>query len=347
MSQRRFPAPAPRPGAAEPDAASAPARSDRNDRNERPERGREQSRPPQASRSPHAPHSKGRANWKAKPAPKSGYGPQSAPSHPGTEENNAAEEDKALQVGIKPVLELLQRDPSKVDAVFVLKGRRGKDTDAILDICRGSSVRFSLVDAAFLDRLWPGRHQGVVARLLSTGFTDLEDVLEQALDAPLPLILALDQVQDPGNAGTLARTVYALGGGGLLIPRHNGVYLGGAAAKASAGALEQLPVSKVANLGQALDAAKKAGFTLYGAASLPKAPAEKDPDGPVYENIFTFTPQLPAVLVLGSEEGGLRPTIARRCDALLHIPLARDFDSLNVAQAGAVILARFAATRGQ
>ncbi|MCC8194707.1 MAG: 23S rRNA (guanosine(2251)-2'-O)-methyltransferase RlmB [Deltaproteobacteria bacterium] len=252
-------------------------------------------------------------------------------------------EDGFLQPGVKPVTELLRASPEKIDSVFVRKGRKGKETDDILDLCRKAGVRFSLVDATFLDRLWAGQHQGVIARLFVTGFTDLDDLLALAPDTPLPLIVALDQVQDPGNAGALARTLYAMGGAGLIVPRHNGVYLGAAAARVSAGALEKLAVAKVANLAQALDAALDAGYAVYGAdgaASL----AASDP-GVVPENVFTFTPRLPAVLVLGGEDAGIRPIVRKRCSAFLSIPFAREFDSLNVAQAGAVIIGAFAAAR--
>lgn len=250
------------------------------------------------------------------------------------------ESDGFLQPGIKPVTELLQKEPAKIDTVFLKKGRKDTETSRIIDLCRKNGVRFSLVDDAFLARLWKGRHQGVIARLFETGFTDLPDLLETAMDDPLPLILALDQVQDPGNAGTLARTLYALGGSGLIVPRHNGVYLGAAAARVAAGALEKLPVAKVANLAQALDAAIDAGFTVYG------ADAAKLGDEIGTENAFDFTPRLPAILVLGSEEGGIRPVIRKRCAAVISIPFAREFDSLNVAQAGGIIISAFAAKRG-
>lgn len=95
---------------------------------------------------------------------------------------------------------------------LVRKGKRSQDTDRILDLCRTAKVRFTLADAQSLDRLCPAGHQGVVARLFEAGFTEFADLLTDATDAPLPLILVLDQVQDPGNAGTLARTLYAMGG---------------------------------------------------------------------------------------------------------------------------------------
>lgn len=278
------------------------------------------------------------------PAPRRGESPKDTSNDPISKKNistgaNAPvpEPEAFLQPGIKPVIELLRKDPAKIDTVFLKKGRQDANTNLIMDLCRQHGARFSLVDDAFLARLWKGRHQGVIARLFGTGFVDLADLLETAANDPLPLILALDQVQDPGNAGSLARTLYALGGSGLIVPRHGGVYLGAAAARVAAGALEKLPVAKVANLAQALDAAKDAGFTVYGADA---AGMGDDLGG---ENAFSFTPLLPAVLVLGGEEGGMRPAVRKRCSAVIAIPFAREFDSLNVAQAGGIIISAFAA----
>lgn len=143
---------------------------------------------------------------------------------------------------------------------------------------------------------------------------------------------------DPGNVGTLCRTLYALGGAGLLLPRHNSAYLGPAARRAAAGALEHLPVAQVTNLAHALDSAEEAGLTIYGAGGAP---------GPNSLDAFADGMRLPAVLVLGNEDKGLRPGVAKRCAHMLRIPLARPFDSLNVAQAGAVLLGLAAAARSR
>lgn len=255
-------------------------------------------------------------------------------------------ENPALLPGAKPVLELLESAPHRIDTVFLRKGRHTREMERIADICRTAGVRFSLLAPPAFARVYDGKSQGVVARLFEAGFVEYESLLDTVMEAPMPLLLALDQVQDPGNAGTLARTLYALGGAGLVVPRHNGAYLGAGAAKAAAGALERLPVAKAANLGQALDAAKDRGIFIYGAASGSRT--EQDNNRPVLD-IFDVTPRFPAVLVLGGEEGGLRPGVEKRCDALLRIPMLRDFDSLNVAQAGAVSLgwfSRFAAKTG-
>ena len=117
-------------------------------------------------------------------------------------------------------------------------------------------------------------------------------------------------------------------GAGMLLPRHNSAYLGRAAPRAAAGALERLPIARVDNLAHALDSAEEAGLTLYVAGC----------GGAATVNAFEEPLRLPAVLVLGNEDKGLRPGVAKRCAQMLHIPLARSFDSLNVAQAGAILL---------
>ena len=236
----------------------------------------------------------------------------------------------AILPGIKPVLEFLQSSPEQVDSVFIRKGRKDSGTDKIIDLCRQCGVRFNLASEQTIARLYPGNCQGVLARLSASGFTNLDSMLEETPSAPLPLLLALDQVLDPGNSGTLARTLYALGGAGIIIPKHHGAYLGPAASRSSAGSLSKLPVAKVTNLSQALDKATAAGFTIYAATVAATA-----------DSIYYLEPQFPAVLVLGGEENGIRPSIAKRCTHMLQIPMLRDFNSLNVAQAGAIMLGFF------
>ena len=216
-------------------------------------------------------------------------------------------------------------------------------------LCRAHGIRCNAVDAAALDRLCgrPRRghavaHQGVAARLAATEFVSLEALLLSVPEAPLPLLLALDQVQDPGNVGTLCRTLYALGGAGLLLPRHHSADLGPAARRTAAGALERLAVAQVTNLAHALDSAEEAGLAVYGTGD-----GSGSAGGAPCVDAFTTPIELPAVLVLGNEDKGLRPGVAKRCSTFLRIPLARKFDSLNVAQAGAILMGLAAQHRAQ
>jgi 23S rRNA (guanosine2251-2'-O)-methyltransferase len=261
--------------------------------------------------------------------------PHKPKAYPPPHEGVRDKEPALILPGIKPVLELLERDPARIDMLFLRKGMRSPQSIRMLDLCRSASVRFALVEGRALDALCQGtQHQGVAARLLGKASMELRGLFEELHSAPLPLILALDQIQDTGNMGALARSLHALGGAGLIVPRHNSAYLGPGAMRASAGALNLLPICKVANLGRAIEEAREAGIRIYGAGLRPDS-----------INALTAKVLTPAVLVMGSEKKGIRPGVARHCDELLHIPMQHDFDSLNVAQAGAMLLACFARTR--
>jgi len=238
--------------------------------------------------------------------------------------------------GRKPVRELIEQSPQSVDDVILRQGLRGADVDAIVAACTAAGVRYRFMPAGDMDRIYPGNHQGFLARVAAGDLASLEDVLTATRNAPLQVSLALDRVQDPGNVGTLARTLFALGGGGIIVPKHEGARLGPGAAKASAGTLARLPVAKVSNLSRALDQAAEAGFTILGAAGEAEA-----------HNVYTTTPAFPIILVLGSEDEGIRAGVLKRCQALLRIPQARPLDSINVAQAGAIILGRLASLLDQ
>ncbi len=234
--------------------------------------------------------------------------------------------------GTKPVTERLKLDPSQVDSVLIRKGKTGHDINIITELCKKNKIRFMFVQNEVLDKLFSGNHQGVIGKIFNAGFLDEDTVLEQGLTAHLPLILVLDQIQDPGNAGTLARTLYGIGGGGIIVPKHNASFLGAAAAKASAGALSKLPVAKATNISRTLERAKDLGYFVYGAYM-----------GDNAEDLYTAKLHTPAVLVLGNEDKGIRPNVGKRIDVSLTIPMQNDFDSLNVAQAGAMILSQFIA----
>lgn len=247
-------------------------------------------------------------------------------------------EDTASGVlpGVKPVAERLASAPEQVDSVLIRKGKRGAEVSKITDLCKKNKIRFTFVQDHSLDKLFSGNHQGVVAKIFEAGFKSEDEVLSEALEAELPLVVVLDQIQDPGNAGTLARTIYGIGAGGMIIPKHNASFLGAAAAKASAGALGKLPVAKATNIARTLELAQKMGYFVYGAEYKEGS-----------ENLYKAKLHTPAILVLGNEEKGIRPNVAKRLDVSLHIPMAHNFDSLNVAQAGAMMLSQFIAAKSE
>lgn len=236
-----------------------------------------------------------------------------------------------IVTGRKPVLELLSRDPASVEHVVLRQGIKGQDIKELIDACRQAKVRYRFLPDDALNRAAPDIRQGVAAFTAARAFVPLDALLEAARVAPLPVVLALDQVQDTGNLGSLARTLLALGGAGLIVPKDHSARLGGQASKASAGALERLHVHQCVNLSRALEACAEAGFFVYKAEAGPQGVS-------LFEAAFAF----PLVLVLGGEEKGVRPGVAKRCDQSVYIPMPGGFESLNVAQAGAVVLGQMA-----
>jgi 23S rRNA (guanosine2251-2'-O)-methyltransferase len=165
-------------------------------------------------------------------------------------------------------------------------------------------------------------HQGVCAEVGPYPYADADSLLEPD-DA---LVVVLDQIQDPRNLGAVARVAECAGASGLVIPERRTAEVTPAAAKASAGAVEHLPVAQVRNIADFLDEAKMKEAWVYGAAAdAPTAYDEPDYKGRV-------------VLVLGSEGKGLRPRVAQHCDQLISLPILGRVESLNVSTAAAAIL---------
>ncbi len=172
-------------------------------------------------------------------------------------------------------------------------------------------------------------HQGVCAEAGAYPYVDPHELLS----GEQPLVVALDQVQDPHNLGSICRTAECVGAAGVAIPERRSVEVTPAVCKASAGAVEHLPVARVRNLADFLEQARDAGCWCYG-ASAPDEGAAQPPvpyDTPDYGGSGV-------VLVMGSEGAGLRPRVASVCDQLISLPLLGRLDSLNVGAAAAAIL---------
>jgi 23S rRNA (guanosine2251-2'-O)-methyltransferase len=170
-------------------------------------------------------------------------------------------------------------------------------------------------------------HQGVCADVSEFVYAEAEELLA----ADSGLVVVLDQIQDPQNLGAICRTAEAAGADGIVIPERRSAEVTPAVAKASAGAIEHLPVARVRNLADFLAGAKRAGRWCYGADAAAGMP---------YDAVDYAAA---AVLVLGAEGRGLRPRVSATCDLLVAIPLRGKIESLNVGAAAAVLI--YAITR--
>jgi 23S rRNA (guanosine2251-2'-O)-methyltransferase len=189
-------------------------------------------------------------------------------------------------------------------------------------------------------------HQGVCAEAGGYPYVGAHELL--GVDSPL--IVALDQVQDPQNLGSICRTAECAGATGVVIPERRAAEVTPAACKASAGAVEHMRIARVRNIADFLGEARDAGCWSYGAS----APNDSEASGGVSSGAHAggrermdAQPTVPytapdysggVVLVLGSEGSGLRPRVAGACDQLVSLPLRGQMESLGVAAAAAALL---------
>jgi 23S rRNA (guanosine2251-2'-O)-methyltransferase len=206
---------------------------------------------------------------------------------------------------------------------------------------RGAEALAALAEAAGIPVEWgprseledrvsgEARSQGVLLEAEPLPELGLADARRLAEQGPA-LFVALDEVEDPQNVGAVARAAEGAGATALILPRHRAPRLTPAVSRASAGAIEHLPVIRVPNLARSLRELHELGCWRLGGDSGPEAtPLYESPDG-LWRD--------PLVLVLGSEERGLRPTVVRELDMRLRIPMRGRVASLNVAAAAAVLL---------
>jgi 23S rRNA (guanosine2251-2'-O)-methyltransferase len=173
-------------------------------------------------------------------------------------------------------------------------------------------------------------HQGVVAWCEPYKYADAHELAA----VERPLLVCLDQVSDPHNLGAVCRTAEGAGATGVVVPAHGSVRVTSAVARASAGAVEHLPVAVVTNLARFLGEVKSGSLWVVGAAGdAPRSMWEADLSGGL-------------ALVFGAEGRGLRPLVRRTCDELVSIPLDGTVESLNVSVAAAVLLYEAKRQRG-
>jgi len=231
--------------------------------------------------------------------------------------------------GIHPILAALQEERRRIGKVFVSAQRRGAEVQRIIALAERRGIPVLAVERAQLQQLLGhGAHQGVVALIEPHVYQPWAEVVAHVTAVPgAHTILVLDGVTDVGNFAALIRSAAAFGVHAIVLPRHDAVPLTPAVAKRSAGAIERVAIVRVVNLVRALDELKQYGFWVYGAD--------------VQAELTVAHLRWPerVVLVLGAEGSGMRRLVRERCDGLVRVPMHPGTNSLNVAMAGAIILA--------
>jgi 23S rRNA (guanosine2251-2'-O)-methyltransferase len=227
-----------------------------------------------------------------------------------------------LIYGINPVLEALRA--GRVSALRV-SARADDRVAGVLRLAEAQGVPVRRVAAGDLDRAArEGAHQGVVADVRDAESVSVEDLVIGARGAPL--IVVLDGIEDPHNLGAILRTVDAAGADGVVRQSRHAAPLGGATAKASAGAVAHVRIADVVNIARALETLKEAGVWTVGLAG----------DAPQPYETIDFT--LPTAVVVGAEGAGMRRLVRERCDWVVSIPMQGRVQSLNVSVATGIVL---------
>lgn len=226
--------------------------------------------------------------------------------------------------GRHPVLEALKAG-RPMNKLLLAEGAEGGSLAEIIARAKESGIVIQNVPRASLTRLAGERHQGIVAYVSPRAYAEVDEIVARET-GQIPLVLILDEVEDPHNLGAILRTADATGVQGVIIPKRRAVPLTGTVAKAAAGALEYVPVARVSNLVQTMEYLKKQGYWIVGASvGAEHRHTEVDMTGKI-------------ALVIGAEGKGLGRLVESTCDHVVSLPMMGQLQSLNASVAAGVML---------
>lgn len=243
----------------------------------------------------------------------------------GAEGREPREENPNLIIGRNPVMEAVKSGRT-IEKILMQKDGEGS-IKKIASLARERGLQIQYVDRTALDRLTQSHaHQGIAAFVSAYSYCEISDILRSAEErGEDPFVILLDGLEDPHNLGAIMRTADAVGAHGIVIPSRRAVGLTETVAKASAGAIEYVPVAKVVNMTAAIDELKAAGLWI-GAC---------DMDGEAYDKARLSGP---IGLVVGGEGQGVSRLVREHCDFVLSIPMMGKISSLNASNAAAVLM---------
>ncbi|WP_238162666.1 23S rRNA (guanosine(2251)-2'-O)-methyltransferase RlmB [Cohnella sp. AR92] len=243
---------------------------------------------------------------------------------PLVEEEQAGE---SYLAGKHPVLEALKAGRA-LNKIWLSNQAQRNLVQPILEEAKSRGVVVQFADKKKLDSLVPNmQHQGVVAQAAAVSYAEVDDLLARAKErGEAPFLILLDEVEDPHNLGSILRSVDCTGAHGVIVPKRRSASLTAVVAKTSAGAVEYVPVARVANLAQTIDRLKEEGVWVAGT----DASAEQD--------VYKANLSGPLAIVIGSEGKGISRLIREKCDFLVSLPMFGHVNSLNASVAAGVIL---------
>ncbi len=232
----------------------------------------------------------------------------------------------SLIVGKPAILEAIQ-EGKQIDRLYLQSNGYRDMLDEMRKIATQNTIPVNYVPVEKLNSFNAGEHGGCVALISKVQYQDLQQIISWVVDkGHVPLFLILDGITDIRNIGGIARTAYCTGVQAIIIPDKGVGALNEDSVLTSAGALERIPICRVNSLLKAVDELHLNGIKVF--ASEMKAEI----------SIFNVDMKEPVAIVMGSEEKGIYPALIKACDERFKIPMASDFESLNVSVATGMIL---------
>lgn len=207
--------------------------------------------------------------------------------------------------------------------------QKGFSDERILNAIKKERISLSYVDISRLDEMTSkGNHQGVVLEVKPFEYSDLTSIINLSKKKEHPLILILDEIEDPHNFGAIIRSADAFGVDGIIIKKQNQVPVNMTVSKVSTGAIEFVKIAQVANLTATIEKLKENGYWIYSA------------DGSGKDDCQNINYDGPVALVVGSEGRGISQLVLKNSDFIIKIPMSGHVNSLNVSVATGILLSR-------
>ncbi len=239
-----------------------------------------------------------------------------------------------LVIGRKAVMEAMQTG-KQLERIYLQTTVHGEAIEAIRKLAEQYHIPINKVPVEKLNNFNVSNHEGCVALIAKVQYQDLQDVISFVVEkGETPLFLILDSITDIRNIGGIARSAFCFGVHAIIIPDKGVGALNEDAILTSAGALEQIAVCRVSSLMKTVDELHLNGIKVF--ASEMKAG----------KKVFEMELAIPCAIVMGGEEHGVYPALLKICDEQFQIPMAADFDSLNVSVATGIVLYEVMKQRG-
>lgn len=237
-----------------------------------------------------------------------------------------APKKESLIIGRQPVIEAM-RGGRAIDKILFQQNVSGESIGEIRKLSRELNIPIQQVPPEKLNFMTRANHQGVIALAALVRYMDLQQVVDHVVsEGQQPMLVMLDGVTDVRNIGAIARSALCCGAQAIIIPDKGVGALNEEALKSSAGALEHIHICRVNSLMKAVDTLHLNGIKVYASEMTASVP------------LFEAELNTPFCVIMGSEDKGVFPPLMKICDQNIKIPMAGDFESLNVSVAAGIIL---------